>query len=101
MRQAITLVRLVISRALSTPGLLLIRLLGTLLAVTLVCGVSVYSKAMGDAMLQSTLRRDSGSQYLAVSDTNSSLTATAYASLDSYVRHQMANDLGQRPLWQR
>ncbi|HZS87100.1 MAG TPA: FtsX-like permease family protein [Chloroflexota bacterium] len=94
MRQAIALVHLVISRSLSTPGLLFIRLLGTLLAVTLVCGVSLYSNAMGDAMLQSTLGRDSGSQYLAISASNRSLTATEYASLDAYVRHQMANDLG-------
>jgi putative ABC transport system permease protein len=94
MRQAIALVHLVISRSLSTPGLLFIRLLGTLLAVTLVCGVSLYSNAMGDAMLQSTLQRDSGSQYLAINASNSSLTATAYASLDTYVRHQMTIDLG-------
>ncbi len=94
MRWIVSLVRLVARRARSTPALLFIRLLGTLLTVTLVCAVSLYSSAMGDAMLQSNLRRDTGSPYLAISVADSSLTPTAYLALDAYIRHQMARDLG-------
>src|SRR5271165_3392493 len=94
MRWIVILVRLVARRARSTPALLFIRLLGTLLTVTLVCGVSLYSSAMGDAMLQSNLRRDTGSPYLAISETDRGLTPTAYMSLDAYIRHQLPRDLG-------
>ena len=95
MRRLVALLRLVSSRSIATPGLLAIRLFGMLVAVTLVAGVSLYSTALGDAMLQGSLSRDQGSLYLAAGDdTGKALVGAAYARLDRYIRYQEQKDLG-------
>src|SRR5947209_5680645 len=95
MRRIAALIRLVISRSIATPGLLAIRLFGVLVAVTLVAGVSLYSTALGDAMLQGSLSRDQGSLYLAAGDdTGKPLVGATYARLDRYIRYREPNDLG-------
>jgi len=94
MRHLVAVLRLIISRSVAAPGLLAVRLIGVLVAVTLVAGVSLYSTAMGDAMLQASLGRDQGSPYLAVSDTGRSLGSSEYDRLDHYVRYQESQDLG-------
>jgi putative ABC transport system permease protein len=81
-------------RTMARPGLLGVRFIGALVAVILVAGVSLYSAAMGDAMLQSSLRTDTSSTYFAVSLTNVALTATQYSALDGYIRRQESGDLG-------
>ncbi len=88
------LCRLAVTRSLALPGLLSIRFFGMLVAVTLVAGVSLYSTAMGDAMLQANLGQDSSNKNIAVSVTNGPLPVTTHALLDSYVRHDEARDLG-------
>src|SRR5690242_14118348 len=93
MRHIIALFRLIVSRSVAAPGLLAIRLVGVVVAVTLVAGVSLYSTAMGDAMLQANLSRDQGSAYLAVSDTGKPLVGTTYGRLDNYIRYQERKDL--------
>ena len=97
MRRLVALLRLIANRSVAAPGLLAIRFLGVLVAVTLVAGVSLYSTAMGDAMLQANLGRDQGSPYLAVSDTGRPLNGAMYNSLDRYIRYQESKDL-QLPL---
>ena len=68
------LLRLIAGRARAMPSLLGVRIIGTLLAATLVGGVSLYSVAMGDAMLRSYLARDLyntsyvGTSYIALGD---------------------------------
>ena len=88
------IVILVIRRSRARPGLLAIRFVGALVAVILVAGVSLYSAAMGDAMLQSSLHTDSGSPFLAVSSNNGALADPKYDALDNYVRKQLSSDLG-------
>ena len=74
-------------RAFATPQLLAIRFVGVLVAVTLVAGVSLYSSAMGDAMLRQRLETDPTNLNIAVSLTGQTLTSDRYAALDRYVRH--------------
>ncbi len=76
------------------PGLMMIRIIGTVLAVTLACAVSMYSSATGDAMLQSTLAQDAQSRSIAVSVTSQTLQPAAYNSMDSYIRNRLVSDLG-------
>lgn len=93
------LLRLIAGRARAMPGLLGVRIVGTLLAATLVGGVSLYSVAMGDAMLRSYLARDLyntsyvGTSYIALGDALKPLSPAAYGALDRYVRRQQAADL--------
>jgi hypothetical protein len=89
-----TLTVYVARRTTARPGLLGVRFVGALVAVILVAGVSLYSAAMGDAMLQSSLRTDTSSTYFAVSLSNVALTETQYSALDGYIRHQESGDLG-------
>src|SRR6185312_9517392 len=89
-----TLTVYVARRTLARPGLLAVRFVGALVAVVLVAGVSLYSAAMGDAMLQSSLRTDSSSTYFAVSLSNAALSEARYRALDGYIRRQEAGDLG-------
>ncbi|MGH2344167.1 MAG: FtsX-like permease family protein, partial [Chloroflexota bacterium] len=89
-----TLTVYVARRTLARPGLLAVRFVGALVAVVLVAGVSLYSAAMGDAMLQSSLRTDSSSTYFAVSLSNAALSEAQYSALDRYIRRQEAGDLG-------
>ena len=63
------------------------------MAVTLVAGVSLYSGAMGDAMLRQRLNTDPTNMNLDVSLSGSALTGTHYTALDSYIRHGAATDL--------
>lgn len=88
------LCRLVAGRSVATPGLLAVRFFGVLVAVTLVTGVSLYSGAMGDAMLRATLSRNASNQSLAISDTANPLARVAYQKLDRYIRNQEQRDLG-------
>ncbi len=94
------LIRLVLSRAAAAPGLLVIRIMGTFLAVILVTGVSLYSSAVGDAMLQTQLARDQydtshiGIAYEALGEGVPPLNSTTYATLDHYVHDRMQGDLG-------
>src|SRR6185437_6507399 len=81
-------------RTLARPGLVGVRFVGALVAVVLVAGVSLYSAAMGDAMLQSSLRTDSSSTYFAVSLSNAALSEARYSALDHYIRHRESGDLG-------
>src|SRR5579862_8110196 len=81
------LLLLMIRRGAATPQLLAIRFAGVLVAVVLVAGVSLYSGAMGDAMLQQRIGTDPSNVGFAVSETSHSLTAATYAALDSYIRH--------------
>ena len=93
MRRIEALLSLMVRRATATPGLLMIRAVGVLVAVTLVAGVSLYSTAMGDAMLQAHLKIDPSNSTIAVSLTGRPLTGSSYATLDHYIRHQEAPDL--------
>lgn len=93
MRRIGALLSLVARRAMATPGLLMIRSVGMLVAVTLVAGVSLYSTAMGDAMLQARLKTDPSNTTIAVSLTGRPLTGSSYATLDRYIRHQEGTDL--------
>jgi putative ABC transport system permease protein len=77
----------------ATPKLLAIRLAGVLVAVTLVAGVSLYSAAMGDAMLQQRVRTDPDALNFAVSQTGRPLAPADFAALDRYIRRGMAADL--------
>jgi len=94
------LFRLVLARAIAMPGVLAVRVIGTLLAVTLVAGVSLYSGAMGDAMLQTYLAHDLyntsyiGTSYIALGDTLKPLSPPAYAALDTFIRHDQGADIG-------
>jgi len=94
MKRLSALISLTVGRAWAMPGLMMIRLIGTVLAVTLTCGVSLYSSAMGDAMLRSNLGRDMQSQSVAVSVTSQSLRPATYSSLDGYFRGKLSGDLG-------
>ncbi len=93
MTRVIGLLALVLRRALSTPELLIIRFIGVLVAVTLVAGVSLYSTAMGDAMLQQRVTVDPSNLNFAVSATGHALSPATYTTLDNYVRHSEAGDL--------
>jgi len=93
MRRIGALLSLVARRATATPGLLMIRSVGMLVAVTLVAGVSLYSTAMGDAMLQARLKTDPSNTTIAVSLTGRPLTGSSYTTLDRYIRHQEGTDL--------
>jgi len=81
-------------RAITAPQLLAIRFVGVLVAVTLVAGVSLYSGAMGDAMLRQRLTTDPSNLNLSTSETSQPLSNTSYAALDSYIRHGASVDLG-------
>ena len=85
---------LVAQRSLARPWLLAIRFAGALIAVMLVAGVSLYSAAMGDAMLQASLRTDSGSPYIAVTLSNGTVSTPEYRALDTYIRRRLSSDLG-------
>jgi len=87
-------VRLAIRRSAGRPGLVAIRFFGVLVAVTLVIGVSLYSTAMGDAMLQARLRDDPASANIALNVAGGPLTGASYAALDSYIRTRASPDLG-------
>jgi putative ABC transport system permease protein len=93
MTKILALVMLAARRATATPGLLAIRLVGVLVAVTLVAGVSLFSTAMGDAMLQARLRVDPSNATIAVSLTGQPLTDAGYDTLDGYVRDRESADL--------
>lgn len=94
MRNPLAVGRLALQRALASPGLTALRVCSVLVAVTLVAAVSLYSTALGDAMLQGSLHTDQGSLNLAVSETSKPLAGTAYTALDRYVRQQEQRDLG-------
>src|SRR5581483_8931897 len=94
MNALIALGRLAVYRVLASPGIAAVRFVGVLVAVTLVAGVSLYSTALGDAMLQGSLSTDQGSLNLAVSDTSRALSPTTYQALDRYVRNREQADLG-------
>src|SRR5579871_4011361 len=93
-RYVLVLMRLAVSRTLASPGLLVIRFSGVLVAVILVSGVALYSGAMGDAMLQASLRADQGSSNVVTSATGIGMNGEIYARLDQYVRRQESRDLG-------
>ena len=97
MRRIWGLVPLMARRAMATPQLLAIRFAGVLVAVILVAGVSLYSAAMGDAMLQQRVQTDPDALTFVVSQTSRPLTPASFAALDSYIHHDMATDL-QLPL---
>lgn len=78
---------LALRRILATPHLSAIRFAGLLVAVTLVSGVSLYSGAMGDAMLRQRLGTDPTDLRLSVSLSGTALTGPGYAALNSYIRH--------------
>ncbi|HVA89329.1 MAG TPA: hypothetical protein VNL71_05760, partial [Chloroflexota bacterium] len=88
------LATLLIRRALATPRLLAIRFIGVLVVVTLVAGVSLYSGAMGDAMLQQRVAVDPTNLKFSVSLLSAPLTGARYAAFDSYIRHGESADLG-------
>ena len=94
MNSVVAAVRLAIRRSAGRPGLVAIRFFGVLVAVTLVIGVSLYSTAMGDAMLQSRLRDDPASANIALNVAGGPLTGSSYAALDSYIRTRASPDLG-------
>lgn len=94
MSSAAGLAVLLARRALATPHLLAIRFAGMLVAVILVAGVSLYSGAMGDAMLQQRITTDPTNVKLSVSVSGQPLSPARYAALDDYVRHGEAADLG-------
>lgn len=93
MRTIRALATLVARRATATPGLLAIRVVGMLVAVALVVGVSLYSAAMGDAMLRARLDTEAANATLAVSATGTPLTGARYAALDRYIRQGEPSDL--------
>jgi hypothetical protein len=93
MTKILALVMLAVRRATATPGLPAIRLVGVLVAVTLVAGVSLFSTAMGDAMLQELLRVDPSNATIAVSLTGRPLTDAGYGILDGYVRDRESADM--------
>jgi putative ABC transport system permease protein len=80
--------------------LLAIRVACIFLAVTLVAAVSLYSGAVGNAMLQTYLARDlyvtahMGVSYETLGVPDQPLSGAAYAALDSYVHTQEQTDLG-------
>src|SRR5579875_219552 len=84
---------LLIRRALATPHLLAIRFVGVLVAVTLVAGVSLYSDAMGDAMLQQRVQTDPDALNFAVSQTGRALAPASFSALTGYIQHTLASDL--------
>ncbi|MGH2347533.1 MAG: FtsX-like permease family protein, partial [Chloroflexota bacterium] len=88
------LISLLIRRALSTPQLLAIRFIGVLVAVTLVAGVSMYSGAMGDAMLQQRVGADPTNLKFSVSLSSAPLIGAKYTALDNYLRHGESADFG-------
>jgi len=95
MSALLTTLRLVVARSLASPSLALFRLLGTLVAVTLICGVSIYVKTMGDTMLQANL--NTGDNLINVTNAppkGQPITPSGYASLDAYLRDRAARDLG-------
>src|SRR5947209_3476926 len=94
MRNVLAVGRLALQRTLASPGLTALRVCGVLVAVTLVAAVSLYSTALGDAMLQGSLHTDQGSLNLAVSETSKPLAGATYATLDRYVLRQEPRDLG-------
>src|SRR5579872_4418302 len=90
----LSLAGLVVQRAVAAPSLALFRLLGALIAVALVCGVSIYSATMGDTMLQANL--NSGDDLINVTaapPAGQPATLSGYAELDSYLRRHAAGDL--------
>ncbi len=94
MRYVLGLVRLIVNRSSAAPGVMIVRFAGVLLAVVLVVGVTLYSSAMSDAMLQSSLRNNQGSSTLVTSVGGAGLTSAHYDALDRYVRDGEARDLG-------
>src|SRR5690349_11470728 len=90
----VALCRLSADRARGAPGLLVIRFFGVLVAVTLTAGVSLYSAAMGDAMLRASLAGDSSNQDLSIGNTARALSPATYARLDRYITNQAGRDLG-------
>jgi putative ABC transport system permease protein len=80
-------------RALANPQLLAIRFIGVLIAVSLVAAVSLYSGAMGDAMLQQRIGTDPTNLKLSVSLSSEPLTGAKYAALDTYIRHGLQADV--------
>ena len=87
---------LLVRRAAASPYLPAIRFVGVLIAVTLVAGASLYSGAMGDAMLQQRIATDPSNVNLAVSLSGQALSDALYAALDGYIRHGESADLGCR-----
>src|SRR5471030_62699 len=90
----LNIARLVIQRSLASPSLALFRLLGTLVAVALICGVSVYTKTMGDIMLQANL--NGGDNLINVTSAppkGQPATLSGYAELDGYLRQRAGSDL--------
>lgn len=85
---------LLVWRAAASPYLQAIRFVGVLIAVTLVAGASLYSGAMGDAMLQQRIATDPSNVNLAVSLSGQALSDARYAALDGYIRHGESADLG-------
>ena len=94
MRLVAWLTLLVVRRAATAPQLLAIRFVGVLVAVTLVAGVSLYSGAMGDAMLRQRLATDPSDVNLSISQTTQPLSSASYAALDTYIRHGESADVG-------
>src|SRR5947209_1998181 len=94
MRRVQWLALLVVRRAATAPQLLAIRFVGIFIAVTLVAAVSLYSGAMGDAMLRQRLATDPSNVNLSISETSQPLSDAAYAALDTYIRHGASTDLG-------
>jgi putative ABC transport system permease protein len=94
MSAIVGLAQLACRRALARPELVAIRFAGMFLAVTLMAGVSLYSGAMGDAMLQQRIETSASNANLSVSLSGHALSPPAYAALDGYVRHGESADLG-------
>src|SRR5206468_756773 len=92
-----TMVQLVVQRARAAPLLVLLRLVGVLVAVALVCAISLYSSVMADALLQASLSPHGEDVPIAVASEPGSPTLLPYATLhalDRYLRTGAAGDLG-------
>ena len=92
-----SLVRLIVQRARAAPALVGLRLLGIVVAVALVCAVSLYSGAMADVMLQATLSPHGEDVTVGVTSSPGRPDGMPYPTLrrlDSYLRGAAAADLG-------
>ncbi len=92
-----SLVRLIVQRARAAPALVGLRLLGIVVAVALVCAVSLYSGAMADVMLQATLSPHGDDVTVGVTSSPGRPDGMPYPTLrlmDSYLRGAAAADLG-------
>jgi len=94
MNQLTAFCRLSADRFVGATGLLAIRFFGVLFAVTLIVGVSLYSTAMGDAILHARLASDAGNQDLSIGNTTRPLSNATYVKLDRYISDQVGRDLG-------